>query len=207
MPDYQLKMNLEEKSTAIKELFEELEGEMKPFQQEGGLPCISGCGFCCVNPNIAATPLEFLPLAFDLFSKGLAEEVANQLALEEKPGNCILYRPQSEDQKKGFCGSYPHRGMICRLFGSSARRNNKSGTKELITCKLLKENFRADYLEATNRINEGMEIPIAAGWYTRLADIDSYLSQQYPINQAILLALESVLRYKFYQGEEGSEGQ
>lgn len=186
----------------MEELFVELEEETKPFQKEGGLPCISGCGFCCVNPNIAATPLEFLPLAFDLFDKGLAEQVANQLALEEKPGNCILYRPQSEDEKKGFCGSYKHRGLICRLFGSSARRNNKSGEKELITCKILKETDKENFLEATKRINSGLEIPIAAGWYTRLEDIDSNLSRQFPINQAILMALELVLRYEFYQSEE-----
>lgn len=199
-------MNLKEKSLAMVELFGELEEESRAFQEEGGLPCISGCGFCCVNPNIAATPLEFLPLAFDLYEKGLAEQVANQLGLEEKLGNCILYRPQSEDEKKGFCGSYQHRGLICRLFGSSARRNNKSGEKELITCKILKEKHREDFLGATRRINQGLDIPIATGWYTRLEDIDSNLSRQFPINQAILMALESVLRFEFYQSEEDPKG-
>jgi hypothetical protein len=48
----------------------------------------------------------------------------------------------------------------------------------------------------------GMEIPVATGMYTRLADVDEYLANQYPVNQAILMALELVLRYKFYEGTE-----
>ena len=76
----------------------------------------------------------------------------------------------------------------------------------MITCKILKEKHREDFLEATRRINQGLDIPIATGWYTRLEDIDSNLSRQFPINQAILMALESVLRFEFYQSEEDPKG-
>lgn len=197
-------MNLVEKSQLVVALFKELEEESKTFQREGGMGCISGCGFCCANPKIPASPLEFLPLAFNLYDKGLAEEIANQLAMEETPGNCIVYRSQKEDEKKGFCGNYQYRGLICRLFGTSIRKNNKTGLKELITCKILKEQKAENFIKVNEKINSGMEVPFAPAWYTQLNEIDENLSKQYPINQAILMALELVLRYKFYQEEEGT---
>jgi len=49
-----------------------------------------------------------------------------------------------------------------------------------------------------------MEIPIATGYYTRLKDIDESLCHQHPINRAITLALELVLRYKFYEEAEAA---
>ncbi len=194
-------MNLFEKSEAVKEVFRELEQEARQFHAEAGMGCISGCGFCCANPEVPASPLEFLPLAFDLYDKGLAEQIAEQLAQEEKPGNCIVYRSQKEDETKGFCGNYANRGLICRLFGASARRN-KHGIKELITCKILKEQKAEAYQITASRINLDLEIPIATAYYTRLRDVDESLSSQYPVNQAILMALELVLRYKFYQEGE-----
>lgn len=93
--------------------------------------------------------------------------------------------------------------MICRLFGASARRG-RLGKKELIICKILKEEKAEKYQEATLRINQDMEIPLATGFYTRLKDIDESLCHQHPINRAITLALELVLRYKFYEEAEAS---
>lgn len=194
-------MNLFEKSEAVRKLFQELEEESRQFHAESGMSCISGCGFCCANPEVPASPLEFLPLAFDLFDKGLAEEIANQLAMQDQLGNCIVYRSQKEDVTKGFCGNYANRGLICRLFGSSARKT-KYGQKELITCKILKAEKKEAYTLTSSRINMGMEIPMATAMYTRLADVDEYLANQYPVNQAILMALELVLRFKFYEGTE-----
>ena len=197
-------MNLFQKSQAVQEVFRELEEEAKVFHEEGGMGCVSGCGFCCANPKVPASPLEFLPLAFDLYEKGLADEFANKLAMQDAPGICIVYKSLSEDQSKGFCGSYVNRGLICRLFGASARRNSKTGKKELITCKILKAEKQEPYQTLMNRINQDMEIPMAPSFYTRLNDIDEYLSNLYPINQAILMALELVLRYKFYQESDSS---
>jgi len=193
-------MNLAEKSQAVLDLFGELDSEVKQFASEAGLGCISGCGFCCANPQVPATPQEFLPLAFDLQKKGLAESTLIALEAHTEEENCIVYRSQSEDGSKGFCGNYSKRGLICRLFGTSARRD-RLGKKELIICKILKDEKAEEYKEATQRINEDMEIPIATGYYTRLKDIDESLCHQHPINRAISLALELVLRYKFY--EEG----
>lgn len=195
-------MNLFQKSQAVKEVFHELEEEAKKFHEEAGMGCVTGCGFCCNNPKVPASPLEFLPLAFDLYEKGIADDIANQLALQDQPGVCIAYRSTSEEGSKGYCGNYANRGLICRLFGASARRNSKSGKKELITCKILKAQKQEAFVTVSQNINEAMEIPMAPSYYTRLSDIDEYLNQQYPVNQAILMALELVLRYKFYQESE-----
>ena len=194
-------MNLFEKSEAVKEVFQQLATESRQFHEEGGMACVSGCGFCCANPQVPASPLEFLPLAFDLYEKGLAEEIANQLALQDELGNCIVYRSNKDDETKGFCGNYASRGLICRLFGAAARKT-KYGQKELITCKILKEQKADAFATVTTRINTDLEIPLATAFYTRLGDVDESLSDQYPINQAILMALELVLRFKFYEGSE-----
>ena len=194
-------MNLFEKSQAVRKLFQELDEESKQFHAESGMGCISGCGFCCANPDIPAYPLEFLPLAFDLYDKGIAGEIANQLSLQDQLGNCIVYRSQKEDATKGFCGNYANRGLICRLFGSSARKT-KYGQKDLITCKILKTEKKEAFELTVSRINSDLEIPMATSYYTQLADIDESLASQYPVNQAILMALELVLRFKFYESAE-----
>jgi Fe-S-cluster containining protein len=191
-------MNLFQKAEAVKEIFQELEEESRQFHAESGLGCLSGCGFCCANPEVPGTPLEFLPLAFDLYDKGLAEEIANLLSAEDQPRNCIVYRSSKDDATKGFCGDYPSRGLICRLFGASARKT-KYGLKDIITCKILKTEKAAAFESASNRINGDLEIPMATAYYTRLKDVDESLTFQYPVNQAILMALELVLRYKFYE--------
>lgn len=193
-------MNLAEKSQAVLDLFEELDSEAKQFTAQANLSCLSGCGFCCANPQVSATPQEFLPLAFDLYEKGLAESTLTGIELATEAGNCVVYKPQSEDGLKGFCGNYSKRGMICRLFAASARRD-RLGKKALIVCKILKDERPDDIQRVTSRINDDMDIPLATGYYTRLADIDESLCHQHPINRAISLALEAVLRFKFYESE------
>ncbi|PZX57853.1 YkgJ family cysteine cluster protein [Algoriphagus chordae] len=194
-------MNLAEKSQAALDLFGELESDTKQFVAESGLSCVSGCGFCCANPKVPASPLEFLPLAFDLYDKGLAESTLVDLESKEDQDSCVMYRPQSIDGKKGFCGNHSKRGMICRLFASSARRT-KYGKKDLIICKVLKDEKSAEFLKTSERINIDMDIPLATAFYSRLDEIDQSLCQQFTINEAIAFALELVLRYKFYEEQE-----
>jgi hypothetical protein len=92
------------------------------------------------------------------------------------------------------------------VFGASARKNNKTNQKELITCKLLKAERPEAFQRVSERINEDLEIPLAPAYYTRLKDIDEALSVLHPINEAILMALELVLRDAYYQGLEKEEG-
>jgi Fe-S-cluster containining protein len=194
-------MNLAEKSQATLDVFGELESETKQFVSESGLGCVSGCGFCCANPKVPASPLEFLPLAFDLYDKGLAESTLTLLESKDEGDSCVMYRSQSEDGRKGFCGNHTKRGMICRLFATSARRT-KYGKKELIICKVLKEEKVEEFINTSERINKDMDIPLATAFYSRLDEIDQSLCQQFTINEAITFALELVLRYKFYDDQE-----
>lgn len=195
-------VNLEEKSLAVLKVFNELEEEAKQFTSESGLGCISGCGACCANPQIPASPLEFLPLAFDFYYKGIAESILTLLESDDENGNCIVYRANSTDKKSGYCTNYKSRGMICRLFAASARKN-KYGAKDIIICKTLKEGKSEVFQEATKRINKDLPIPNASKFYMLLDEIDNSLTQQMPINKAISFSLELVLRFKFY--EEGIE--
>ncbi|RAI95069.1 YkgJ family cysteine cluster protein [Algoriphagus yeomjeoni] len=194
-------MNLAEKSQATLDVFGELESETKQFVSESGLGCVSGCGFCCANPKVPASPLEFLPLAFDLYAKGLAESTLQSLESTEEGASCVIYRPQSADGKQGFCGNHSKRGMICRLFAASARKT-KYGKKDLIICKVLKEEKAEEFQNTSERINKDMDIPLATAFYSRLDEIDQSLCQQFTINEAIAFALELVLRYKFYEEQE-----
>lgn len=192
-------MNLEKKAEAVREVFEELEVEVKSYLSAGKLTCFEGCGRCCNYPKINASVLEFLPLAFDLYKKGKAEETLESLYLEEvAEGTCILYKSTSKDNLSGFCSDYKNRGLICRLFGNSARKN-KNGDKELLTCKKIKSEKTNLYLTVSESIKNELDIPSGTDKYAKLSHIDIQLTEeQFPINIAIRKSLEAVLRYMYY---------
>ncbi|MFD2036424.1 YkgJ family cysteine cluster protein [Belliella marina] len=191
-------MNIRQKSLEVRKVFAEVDAEIKTFLDDSQLSCVSGCGACCANPNVHASVLEFLPLAFDLYEKGKAEKALELLENVGDGANCIIYKSLSADSKSGFCSDYANRGMICRLFGSAARRN-KEGKKELITCKIIKEQKSEQYQKTAQAIKDGAAVPSSGDAYSLLYNIDFNLTQeQFPINIAIRKALESVLNYMFY---------
>jgi uncharacterized protein len=191
-------MNLQEKSLAVKEVFEELDKDVAGYLDKSNLSCFAGCGRCCMNPKVAATVLEFIPLAFDIYEKGIAEEVMDQLEQTSELENCMVFKKTTIDSGSGVCGTYMYRGLICRLFGMSARKN-KYGDKQMITCKKIKEEKTELFEATTQSINEGMQIPMANDYYSKLSGIDFKLSDgTYPINEAIKKALETVMMYSYY---------
>src|SRR5690606_22826761 len=114
---------------------------------------------------------------------------------------CILLKQMAIDAEAGFCTDYQNRGLICRLFASSARRN-KDGKKELLLCKKIKEYKKEEFEHASQAINEGMDVPVSSDYYPRLYNIDFNLAhEQLPINRAIHKALEAVMNYYYYSGE------
>lgn len=201
-------MNLQEKSEEVRKVFNELDFEIKAFLGVSKLTCIAGCGFCCSNPKVNASVLEFLPLAFDLFHKGKADKALEILEKQDEQSFCIMYKSKSLDDSMGFCSDYVNRGLICRLFSSSSRKN-KEGKKEIITCKKIKEGKKSEFDLASKLINEDLPIPLSAGIYNQLFNIDFQLTaQQLPINQAIKKAIEMVLTYKFYiENQEPEPGE
>lgn len=190
-------MSIEQKVQLIEQLFYQLELEGSQFQQSSGISCVSGCGKCCTHPNIEASPLEFLPLAFHLFLNGKAEETLQTLR-ESQTSTCINYKSISIIDQ-GRCVDYKYRGLICRLFGFAAN-TDKYGNLRLATCKIIKEGQSEKYNSASEAITNGLYVPIFTDYYMQLNQIDFHLGNIIlPINKAIKMALEEVLQYYAYR--------
>ncbi|MFN8777479.1 MAG: YkgJ family cysteine cluster protein [Flavobacteriales bacterium] len=183
------------KVRAVRRVFLKLDREIATFQRDTRLHCLSGCGECCKKPDIEATPLEFLPLALSLYDEGKAESVLHEV--RSNTGVCHAFRPHITSFG-GLCHVYPDRGLICRLFGFSARRD-KEARPELVTCRLIKEQQAEAYEEARVMIAQGKHVPVMSNYYSLLSGIDPDLARFYPINEAMARALEVVLAYYAYR--------
>lgn len=193
-------MSIERRVQLVEMLFYDLEIEISQFQKETKLSCVAGCGKCCTHPAIDASPLEFLPWAFQLFLKGEAEQTLTQLDDSENL-TCHVYKPLALPGQ-GRCTDYKYRGLICRLFGFGASRD-KYGNLRLATCKIIKEGQSKNYEAAQQGISESMKIPIFTDYYLKLSQIDHHLGNMIlPINKALKIALEEVLQYYHYRPEE-----
>ena len=191
-------MTLYRKVQAVERVFKQLEKDLAAFQHATNLKCIAGCGRCCTTPNISATPLEFLPLAYHLHKQGLALEWFHNIR-DHKELTCYIFNHLVLEGSKGNCSQYNHRGLICRLFGFSAMRN-KYGSAQLVTCKTLKENRPLEYQNAQEHISNGKNVPIMSNYYYQLQSIDNNLcGKLMPINEAIREALKIVLSYYAYR--------
>jgi len=189
-------MTMEEKVQAVENVFARLDGEISSFQSQSGLHCKWGCGKCCFKADIEATILEFLPFAYHLYHQNQAFEWLEKLEQASSP-LCMILNPTQSGA--GLCSQYSHRGLICRLFGYSAR-TNKYGTKELITCAIIKDEQSENYLKAEEGIKNGVDIPVMSNYYLQLHAIDFELTREFfPINEAIKRAIESILHHYAYR--------
>jgi len=185
----------------VEKVFDTLNKHIAVFQQESNLSCLSSCGKCCSKSDIEASVLEFLPLAYHLYKEKKAFEVLEVLQNSES-SYCLILQPFLGQHDKGFCGNYKYRGLICRLFGFSARRD-KYGNKNLVTCKSIKDTQAPQYELVSARIESGtLDVPMMSNYAMMLNAIDFQLaSKYYPINIAIKLALENVLSYYSYRSK------
>jgi Fe-S-cluster containining protein len=189
-------MQLEEKINAVIQVFDHLDQQIAAFQGRTSLHCKFGCGKCCFKPDIEASILEFLPFAYHLFKEGKAEEWLEKIKSSDA-SICHILNPTQNGA--GLCSEYPHRGLICRLFGYSAR-TNKYGKKELVTCQIIKTEQAEAYKVSESKIDEGLEVPVMNQFYMQLHGIDFELTRDfYPINTAIQHAIETVLHYYAYR--------
>jgi Fe-S-cluster containining protein len=189
-------MELEDKIVAVCGVFQELDAEIAVFQSWSTLHCKEGCGKCCFKPDIEATILEFLPFAHYLYLKG--EAFAWHEKLDTQNDNlCLILNPLQSGS--GLCSEYPYRGLICRLFGYSARLN-KYNKAELVTCQIIKTEQDKQFKSAVTEIERGQKAPVMSHYYMKLHSIDSELARDfYPINAAIKKAIETVLHYYAYR--------
>jgi Uncharacterised protein family (UPF0153). len=185
-----------EKVKAVEEVFKKLDAEIASFQSWSGLHCKFGCGKCCFKPDIEATILEFLPFAHHLHQNDLAFQWLEKLQSNDDP-ICLILNPTQPGA--GLCSQYEYRGLICRLFGYSAR-TNKYNQKELITCQIIKTEQKENYEKSVQKIEGGEAVPVMSNYYMQLHAIDFELTRDfYPINIAIRKAIELVLQYYSYR--------
>lgn len=194
-------MSLPEKAAAVQHLFKDLDESISQFQSKSTLHCNFGCGKCCFKPDIEATILEFIPLAMRLHQEGIAEKWYEEL---KNAGTAICKVLNPTQSGAGLCSIYNERGLICRLFGYSAR-TNKYGEKELVTCRIIKTEQAEAFERTAKEIASGMHVPVMTDYYHRLQSIDPDLTHGFfPINQAIRKALEVVLQYFAYRADPRS---
>ena len=190
-------MKLYQKVRAVEKVFQALDQEIKIFQNATGLGCLPGCGKCCFKADIEATPLEFLPFAYHVYKDDKAFEWLEKLT-ENTSSICVILNPFGP-AGKGLCSQYNTRGLICRLFGFSARRD-KYGKAQLVTCLPIKTEQAQQVEMANNQIAAGGKVPMMNNYYMRLHGIDMELARtHFPINQAMQYALEYVVNYYTYR--------
>ncbi|WPP51568.1 YkgJ family cysteine cluster protein [Catalinimonas niigatensis] len=192
-------MSIKRKVKAVEKLYSALDQEMQLFSKGTGMHCLTGCGKCCFKPDIEATILEFLPFAYHLFINKQAEEWLEKISTYKESQVCAILQALGTDQKQGKCSSYPHRGLICRLFGFSAAFD-KYGERRLSTCNVIKTELPEIHSKADAWVKEGQTTPVMRNYYYRLCNIEPRLTDKfYPINKAIGLAIEEVLAYYSYR--------
>jgi Fe-S-cluster containining protein len=191
---------LGQKVQAVEEVFALLDLEISTFQGWSKLSCKTGCGRCCQKPDVEATVLEFLPFAYRAFLAGEAFEWLERLRQHENPV-CILFSPSLTN---GGCQQYVHRGLICRLFGFSARLN-KHSRKELVSCQTIKHEQAEKWQAAVEEVDNGRAVPVMSQYYMRLHAVDADLARYFfPVNDAIRRAIELVLHHFSYQDDGAS---
>lgn len=189
-------MSMVEKVKAVEDVFLKLDQEIAAFQSWSTLHCKFGCGKCCFKPDIEATILEFLPFAHHLHRDGIAHEWLQKLT-DSNDSICLILNPTQAGS--GLCSEYPHRGLICRLFGYSAR-TNKYALQELVTCQTIKTEQTEAYETTAKKVESNAPVPIMNVYYMQLHSIDADLTRDfYPINIAIRKAIETVLHYYAYR--------
>lgn len=190
-------MNITDFSQELLKIYEDMSASFAGYQNESGLLCLSGCGKCCLNPQVEASMQEMIPLALKVFREGKLEEWLVKMDNNEQE-HCVHYQSHSADGSKGQCGVYGERPSLCRMFGVSGYFD-KNHAITLSICKLIKE----EYPELTKqRLRETSEekTPMMSTWSYRLSNLDPALIQEkLPINQAFKQALEKIALYAQYQ--------
>jgi hypothetical protein len=115
-------MSIRRKVRSVEIIFRDVELMIDIFKRSTQLQCVRGCGFCCKKPDIEATALEFLPLAFHYYLSGQVEEKLIFLR-ENQEAVCHGFREGSFPDS-GYCSIYPYRKGI----GGSGRKYYDRGT-------------------------------------------------------------------------------
>ena len=178
---------------SVRDIFAVIDSTTSVFQQKTGLTCISGCGRCCLSPNVEVFVSDMLPLAAHYFEEGIENSIYERLQSAED-SRCILYRPSPADPSKGFCSAYQFRPSLCRLFGFSTVQSRDRASLQLSTCQTIKVHHPDAVKKAESLLQEGDEGPHIRDFTLRIELLapGSVYSESLPINRALQLALEKI---------------
>lgn len=189
-------MNIKEFSYNLQKLYNEMSDSFSSYQSSTGWNCLTSCGKCCLNPEVDASILEMIPMAYSIHQEGSLDEWFEKLKSSNQ-SHCLVYQ-QGEKDGEGKCGRYKDRPSLCRMFGVSGYYN-KQHEISLSVCKLIKEKFNLSQIEL---IGKKEETPMMIDWSMKLASLDPKLIQdKMPINRALLGALEMVALNLQYQDD------
>lgn len=140
---------------ALGDLYREIAKDQDVFREEAGMSCPEGCGICCRGFE----PDTLRPEALFAAAYILAEDPGLETMLEDpRPdGTCPFW---SEDDPY-HCRMYPGRGLICRLFGFSSRRD-KEGELEFRPCKHMPRANRGSFADDAGGM---VKLPLAMADY------------------------------------------
>ncbi|HDM08989.1 MAG TPA: YkgJ family cysteine cluster protein [Desulfobacteraceae bacterium] len=165
---------------------------IKRFRKATGLSCPLGCSYCCHKWPVEATVLEVLPLAREIYRRGMEQEIMGLIEQRRAENNdtCVFLLPQEHARANGACSFYNWRPLMCRLFGFATRRN-KRGDPELCSCKIIKKTDPASIKRAHMALRQGLTLPIYQDAFFTVASLDPARGyRRFPINLAIKEALE-----------------
>lgn len=183
----------------IMALLKDLSRQTDEFAQATGLRCKEGCGKCCENPDVETTVVEVMPLALHLWETGGAQEIWDGIESRKDPDDskryrqaCVFYTPDPVVAGNGRCSIYEFRPGICRLFGFATKRG-KAGQKQLVTCRMMKENFSVDCGKAQEHIDAGQPVASLSDHGFKVRSLDPHWGKELlPINEAVKIAVERV---------------
>lgn len=178
---------VERLAAQILQIYREIDEKTSRLKERTGLRCKKDCGECCSKGSVHIAPIEFLPLSLELYRRKEAEKYLEIIRGREND-MCVLYVPKRDDMTRGYCSFYQFRAATCRLYGFGFKRN-KYGYYEPVMCNYLKQKFLA--------------LPQGEFEKDQIADYDSTMirifaiypslaEKRYPVNLALLLALEKV---------------
>lgn len=166
--------------------------DFSKFQNNNSLSCPPDCGKCCFKADIYSTPIEMLPMALDLYARGMAQDMYDK-CLEHKADHCLFMKISDLENGKGRCTEYQFRPLVCRTFGVAARRD-KNGETKFSVCTTLKETKTKEFIALTNKEFNTDEVPFIDISKNRLATLSpQFLEEEFPINESLAIMLEKIL--------------
>lgn len=188
-------MNIRDINQNLQKLYQEMEETFSGFQSSTGLSCLTGCGRCCLNPDIEATVLEMIPVALKIYDEGKILEWLERVQTDEQK-ICLFYIPRDQ-VGLGLCGSYGERPSVCRMFGV-AGTFDKHRNKTLSICKYIREDKPSQTLEVIKNVPS--ETPMIPEWTQKLTAIAPDLTRErFPLNLALKKALEKIALLSQYE--------